>query len=49
MGIPGLADEGKVGEVYESVADIAKRHIDVAAGKSDVAGLATPTSSLEAR
>lgn len=51
MGIPGLADEGKVGEVYdsESVADIAKRHIDVAAGKSGVADLATPTSSLETR
>ena len=45
MGIPGLADEGKAGEVYESVADIAKRHIDVAAGKSDVEVLATPTSS----
>jgi len=49
MGIPGLADEGKVGEVCESVADVAKRHIDVAAGKSGVADLATPTSSLETR
>jgi len=49
MGVPGLADEGKVGEVYESVADIAKRHIGVAAGKSDVADLAAPTSPLGAR
>ena len=49
MEIPGLVDEGKVGEVYESVADIAKRHIDVAAGRSGVADLAAPTSSLETR
>lgn len=49
MGVPGLADEGKVGEVHESVADIAKRHIDIAAGKSNVADLTTPTSSLRAR
>ena len=49
MGIPGLADEGNVGEVCESVADIAKRHIDVAAGKSDVADLATSISSFETR
>jgi len=49
MGIPGLADEGKVGGVYESVADIAKRYIDVAAGKSDAADLATPTSSFGTR
>ena len=49
MGIPGLVDEGKVGEVYESVADIAKRHIDVAAGRPGVADLAAPTSSLETR
>ena len=47
MGIPGLADEGKVGEVYESMADIAKRHINVAAGKSDVADLVTPPLLLE--
>lgn len=49
MGIPGLGDGGKVGGVYESVADIAKRHIDVAAGKSDVADLATPTSPSRTR
>jgi hypothetical protein len=46
MGIPGLADEGKAGEARESVEEIAKRHINVAAGRSDVADLATPASSL---
>ena len=45
MGIPGLADEGKIGEVYASVADIAERHIDVAAGRLDVEELAAPASS----
>ncbi|KAG6812284.1 hypothetical protein H0H92_003593 [Tricholoma furcatifolium] len=40
MGIPGLADAGKVGDVYKSISDIAQRHIDVAAGKLDVEGLA---------
>ena len=49
MGIPGLGDEGKAGETYESVADIARRHIDVAAGKSDVAGLATPSPPSRSR
>ena len=46
MGIPGLVDEGKVGEVYESVTDIAKRYIDVAAGKSDTADFVTSIPSL---
>jgi len=49
MGIPKLADETKSGGIYESVADIAKRHIDVAAGKSDVVGFATPAPSLGTR
>jgi len=49
MGIPGLADGGEVGGVYESVVNIAKRHIDVAAGKSDVVDLATPTPSRGTR
>ncbi|KAG6840042.1 hypothetical protein C0991_009415 [Blastosporella zonata] len=40
MGIPGLADDGNLGDVYESIANIAQRHIDVAAGKLDVDGLA---------
>lgn len=39
MGIPGLADRGKVGSAYEAVADIAQRHMDVAAGKLDIEGL----------
>ncbi|KAF9786789.1 hypothetical protein BJ322DRAFT_675257 [Thelephora terrestris] len=30
MGMPGLADGGKVGSVYKSVVEIAQRHIDVA-------------------
>ena len=45
MGIPGLADEGKVGEVYAPVEDIAERHIGVAAGRLNVEELAGPTSS----
>jgi Fic/DOC family len=39
MGIPGLADEGKLGDVYEQVVNIAQRHMDVAAGKLEVEGL----------
>ena len=49
MGIPGLVDEGKAGEVYESVTDIAKRHIGVAAGKSDTADFVTSIPSLGIR
>jgi len=44
MGLPGLTDEGKFGQ--ESAVDIAKRHIDVAAGKSDVADLATSSFGI---
>ncbi|TFK18181.1 hypothetical protein FA15DRAFT_628177 [Coprinopsis marcescibilis] len=40
MGLPGLADGGKVGVAYEHVVDIAQRHMDVAAGKMGVEGLA---------
>ena len=39
MGIPGLADEGKLGDAYEQVVNIAQRHMDVAAGKLEVEGL----------
>lgn len=39
MGMPGLADGGKVGSAYEGVADIAQRHMDAAAGKLDIQGL----------
>ena len=49
MGMPGLTDEGNAEETYESVADIAKRHIDVAAGRSDVVDLATPKSPSKSR
>jgi len=45
MGLPGLVDDAKAGKVYESVVDIAKRHVDVAAGKLDVTDLAAPASS----
>jgi len=44
MGIPGLADENKLGEVHDQVANIAQRHMDVAAGKLDVAGLSGDSS-----
>ncbi|KAF8966503.1 hypothetical protein BDZ97DRAFT_1657744 [Flammula alnicola] len=44
MGVTsGLTDTGKVGEAHESVANIATRYMDVAAGKLDVAGLANAT------
>jgi hypothetical protein len=39
MGLPGLADGGKVGAAYETVVDIAQRHMDVAAGKLGMEGL----------
>lgn len=44
MGIPGLADEGKLGDVYEQVVNIAQRHMDVAAGKLEVEGLSGHSS-----
>ncbi|KAJ2921097.1 hypothetical protein H1R20_g15996, partial [Candolleomyces eurysporus] len=40
MGLPGLADHGKVGVAYADVVEIAQRHMDVAAGKLDLEGLA---------
>lgn len=40
MGRPGLADMGKIGKVYEHLAEIANRYVDVAAGSLDVEGLA---------
>ena len=43
MGIPRIVDEGKVGEANESVVDIAKRHIDVAAGRLDMTDFAVRT------
>jgi len=49
MGIPGIVDEGKVGQVNESVVDIAKRHIDVAAGRLGMTDFTAPTSSLRTR
>ncbi|KAI0272409.1 hypothetical protein BC834DRAFT_856603 [Gloeopeniophorella convolvens] len=40
MGITALGDTAKDGEALESVATIAERHINCAAGQLDVAGLA---------
>ncbi|KAL4252684.1 hypothetical protein ABKN59_004042 [Abortiporus biennis] len=40
MGIPGLADNGKLGAVYGSVIELAERYMDTAAGRLDVKGLA---------
>ncbi|KAJ7230670.1 hypothetical protein GGX14DRAFT_343547 [Mycena pura] len=40
MGIPGLADDGRLGEVYSDVIKLADDHIGVASGRVDVAGLA---------
>ncbi|EMD40215.1 hypothetical protein CERSUDRAFT_36915, partial [Gelatoporia subvermispora B] len=39
QGLPGLLDEGKIGDVYQGLAGIADRHIKTAAGKLDVDGL----------
>ncbi|KAI0784056.1 hypothetical protein C8Q75DRAFT_795213 [Abortiporus biennis] len=40
MGIPGLADNGKLGAVYGSIIELAERYMDTAAGRLDVKGLA---------
>lgn len=45
MGLPGLLDEGKIGEVYKGVTDLADRHINVAAGGLGVEGLANAMRS----
>ena len=47
MGLPGLLDEGKIGEVYKDVKEIADRHINVAAGGLDVEGLANSIRSQD--
>lgn len=47
MGRPGLADMGKAGKLYEHLANIADRYVDVASGKLDVEGLATGNSGEE--
>ncbi|KAJ6621338.1 hypothetical protein B0H10DRAFT_1789987, partial [Mycena sp. CBHHK59/15] len=40
MLLAGQADRGKLGDVYEPLVEVVKRHIDVAAGSLDVEGLA---------
>ncbi|KAH6913304.1 hypothetical protein BKA70DRAFT_1262421 [Coprinopsis sp. MPI-PUGE-AT-0042] len=47
MGIPGLADKGKVGVAYELVVEIAQRHMDVAAGRLGMEGLVAETKPKE--
>ncbi|KAI0668855.1 hypothetical protein C8Q78DRAFT_1043329 [Trametes maxima] len=47
QGLPGLLDEGKIGNVYQGLIDLADRHINVAAGKLDVEGLARASGSRE--
>ncbi|KAI0651268.1 hypothetical protein C8Q79DRAFT_932467 [Trametes meyenii] len=49
QGLPGLLDEGRIGGVYQGLADLADRHINVAAGKLDVEGLAGASASREPR
>jgi hypothetical protein len=39
QGLPGLADGGKVGEVYGDVHELAERHIGVASGQLDMDAL----------
>jgi len=43
QGLPGLADGGKVGEVYADLTAIADRHIGVASGELDLDDLAGMT------
>ncbi|KAI0364528.1 hypothetical protein BV20DRAFT_1047145 [Pilatotrama ljubarskyi] len=43
QGLPGLLDEGKIGDVYQDLVDIADRHINVVAGKLGVEGLLHPS------
>ncbi|TBU29952.1 hypothetical protein BD311DRAFT_755511 [Dichomitus squalens] len=45
QGLPGLLDQGKIGNVYQGLVDIADRHINAAAGKLDVEGLASRLGS----
>ena len=40
QGLPGLADNTRVGSVYQGLTDIADEHIKTAAGNLDVEGLA---------
>jgi hypothetical protein len=40
QGLPGLADEGRIGKAYEDLRLLAERHISVAKGDLDVEGLA---------
>ena len=40
MGLPGLADAGKGGKVYDSAVALAERQMGVAAGTIDLEGLA---------
>ena len=47
QGLPGLLDEGKIGDVYQGLVDIADRLINAAAGKLDVEGLARRSGSQE--
>ncbi|KAI0357838.1 hypothetical protein OH77DRAFT_1421959 [Trametes cingulata] len=49
QGFPGLLDEGKIGDVYKDLVDIADRHINVAAGKLGVDGLLRPANSNSGR
>lgn len=40
QGLPGIADDGGVGNVYKGLTTIADEHINAAAGKLGVDGLA---------
>ncbi|KAH9850425.1 hypothetical protein C2E23DRAFT_735133 [Lenzites betulinus] len=40
QGLPGLLNEGQIGDVHQGLLGIADRHIDAASGKLDVEGLA---------
>ena len=45
MGLPGLADGGKAGAVYQDLTTLADRHIEAASGRLDVEGLAKSMGS----
>ena len=46
QGLPGLLDQGKIGDAYQGFVAIANRHIEAAAGRLDVEDLVGDVDSL---
>lgn len=49
MGIPGLSDRGKVGDVYKELSEVGDRFIGVATSSVDVDNLASTLSESKKR